>query len=83
MAISVDNDGEPIPPDQQKSIFKSMTRGSGSGIPTLLTNLLLGRFITHKIITAHGGTISVHSAPLVGKTLDVILPRQSGESICG
>ena len=27
VSISVHNEGEPIPPDEQKSIFKPMTRG--------------------------------------------------------
>ena len=76
MSISVHNDSERIPPDQQRSIFQSLTRGSGSGAATRSTNLGLGLFITHKIITAHGGTISVDSAPHVGTTFTVTLPRQ-------
>jgi signal transduction histidine kinase len=72
--VSVHNDGEPIPPDEQRSIFKSLTRGTDAG-STRSANLGLGLFITHKIVTAHGGTISVHSASDVGTTFTVGLPR--------
>ena len=72
--VSVHNYGEPIPLAEQKSIFKPLTRGTDRD-NTRSTNLGLGLFITHKIITAHGGTISVHSAPRVGTTFTVALPR--------
>jgi signal transduction histidine kinase len=74
--VSVHNEGEPIPPDQLKSIFKPLTRGNDGGSNTRSTNLGLGLFITHKIVTAHGGTISVHSATKVGTTFTVVLPKR-------
>lgn len=74
-SISVHNQGEAISPDEQKSIFKPLTRGTGSSRSNQSTNLGLGLFIAHKIITAHNGTISVHSAPDAGTTFTVILPR--------
>ena len=74
--VSVHNDGEPIPPDEQNSIFKPLTRGTDAA-NTRSANLGLGLFITHKIVTAHGGTISVRSAPFVGTTFVVTLPRQT------
>lgn len=77
VALSVHNDSEPIPLDEQKSIFKPLKRGTDSGAATRSTNLGLGLFITHKIITAHGGTISVNSAPNAGTTFTVFLPRQA------
>ena len=77
VSISVKNDGDPIPLDEQKTIFKPLKRGTDSGSAARSTNLGLGLFITHKIITAHGGTISVHSTPGAGTTFTVVLPRQS------
>jgi signal transduction histidine kinase len=74
--VSVHNDGEPIPPDEQRSIFKALTRGADGGASTHSANLGLGLFITHKIVTAHGGTISVHSALNAGTTFTVALPRK-------
>jgi signal transduction histidine kinase len=74
--VSVHNDGEPIPPDEQRSIFKALKRGADGGASTRSANLGLGLFITHKIVTAHGGTISVHSALNAGTTFTVALPKK-------
>jgi len=76
VSISVHNDGDPIPLDEQKTIFKPLKRGTDSGGAARSTNLGLGLFITHKIITAHDGTISVHSTASAGTTFTVVLPRQ-------
>ena len=74
--VSVHNGGEPIPPEQLKSIFKPLSRGIDNGANTRSANLGLGLFITHKIITAHGGTVSVGSASDVGTTFSVVLPKR-------
>jgi signal transduction histidine kinase len=37
----------------------------------------LGLFITHKIISQHGGTISVHSSPGRGSRFTIKLPKQA------
>jgi signal transduction histidine kinase len=78
VTISVHNEGEPIPPDEQKSIFKPLTRGVDGGTNSRSANLGLGLFITQKIITAHGGTISVQSASGAGTTFTISLPRHFG-----
>jgi signal transduction histidine kinase len=72
--VSIHNDGDPISPEDQRFIFKPMKRG-GDGANARPANLGLGLFITHKIVTAHGGTISVHSAADVGTTFTAVLPR--------
>jgi signal transduction histidine kinase len=77
VSVSIHNDGEAIPLDEQKSIFKSLTRGADGGGKTRSANLGLGLFITHKIVTAHGGKISVHSVPKKGTTFTILLPRHS------
>ena len=76
VTVSVHNGGKPIPPDELKSIFKPLTRGADGGSTTRSANLGLGLFITNKIVTAHGGTIAAESAPQVGTTFTVVLPRR-------
>jgi signal transduction histidine kinase len=78
VSISVHNEGEPIPPDEQKSIFKPLTRGVDGATNSRSANLGLGLFITQKIITAHGGSISVQSASGAGTTFTISLPRHIG-----
>ncbi|RYF42100.1 MAG: HAMP domain-containing histidine kinase [Cytophagaceae bacterium] len=75
VSISVHNDGDAIPPDEQNSIFKPLTRGLPRGTDNRSTNLGLGLFITHKIVTAHHGTISLKSDSKDGTTFTVTLPR--------
>lgn len=75
--IAVHNVGDPIPPDQQKTIFKSLTRGThGNSQGAGSTNLGLGLFIAHKIVAAHGGTLSVDSARDRGTTFTAVMPRR-------
>ena len=78
VSISVHNEGDPIPPDQLKTIFKPLTRSTHGGSegtgPT--TNLGLGLFIAHRIVTAHGGTLSVDSAHHRGTTFTAVIPRR-------
>jgi signal transduction histidine kinase len=83
VTLAVHNDGEPISPDDQRSIFKSMTRGTDKVSNPRTANLGLGLFITHKIITAHGGTISVHSTVEAGTTFSIVLPRHAARYAAG
>ena len=74
--ISVHNSGDPIPADQLGTIFDSMIRGRGSGSDAKgSTHLGLGLYITKKIVTAHGGEISVRSTADSGTTFTILLPR--------
>jgi signal transduction histidine kinase len=76
VSVSVHNDGEPISPDEQKSIFKPLTRGADGAANARSANLGLGLFITQKIVAAHGGDISVRSTPDAGTTFILTLPKQ-------
>lgn len=75
--ISIDNDGEPIPPEQLERIFDRFHRasadrrrhGEGAG---------LGLAITRSIVLAHGGRISVRCADGVTRFI-VRLPAAHGE----
>ena len=76
ISISVHNVGAPIPADKIVTIFKSLTRGENVGLEEQgSTHLGLGLFIAKKIVTAHGGTISVVSSAEAGTTFTVQLPR--------
>jgi signal transduction histidine kinase len=75
--ISVHNEGDPIPLDEQKTIFDSLTRGKDSGPEgTGSAHLGLGLFIARKIVVAHGGKISVHSTQELGTTFSAVLPKR-------
>lgn len=71
--ISVHNQGQPIPPSLQPTLFEPMIRGaSGKGD----RGVGLGLFIVREIARAHEGGISVHSTPQDGTTFTVRLPQR-------
>ncbi len=65
--LSVEDDGEGIPPDKVSQVFDpfftTKTDGTGLGLP-----------ICRQIVEAHGGTISVESEPGKGTRVVVLLP---------
>ena len=69
--LTVHNDGPPIPPNAQASIFEPLVRGTSDGIQ----NLGLGLFIARAIVAAHRGEIRVISNHQSGTTFEVLLPR--------
>jgi phosphoserine phosphatase RsbU/P len=71
-SLSVQNTGPVIPAELLPSIFEPFR---GSRNPDKRERLGLGLFITHEIVTAHGGTISVSSST-EGTMFTVRLPRQ-------
>jgi signal transduction histidine kinase len=78
--IEVRDQGLGIPPSEQQRVFEKfyrldpeMARGiGGSG---------LGLYISRKIVEQMDGSLSVHSAPGVGSTFTVLLPRRSTASV--
>ena len=75
--VGVHNDGDPIPLDKQKTIFHSRMRGTGGGFEGAgSTSLGLGLFVAHRVLTAHGGTISVDSSHASGTTFTAIMPKR-------
>ncbi len=72
----VEDDGEGIPPRQQKRILEPFytTRPDGSG---------LGLSIVRQIAEEHGGTVSVKSRPGRGTVVSVVIPDGEGGSAKG
>ncbi|MCU0225540.1 MAG: ATP-binding protein [Acidobacteria bacterium] len=66
--LEVENDGAGMGPGVREQVFEPFfTRGSGTG---------LGLAIVRRIVTDHGGTIVVDSAPESGTRFTIRLPRE-------
>jgi sigma-B regulation protein RsbU (phosphoserine phosphatase) len=72
-SIAVHNQGAPIPPEAQASIFQAMTRGANA--PASGRSVGLGLFIVREIARAHGGNAEVQSSAEHGTTFRVTFPR--------
>jgi two-component system sensor histidine kinase HydH len=75
VTVEIADDGAGIAPERQARLFEPFytTKKGGSG---------LGLAIAHRIVSAHGGTISLSSRPGEGTRISVTLPlraRASGE----
>ena len=69
----VEDHGIGIPPEKLATIFGRFERAVSS---RNFSGLGLGLYIVQQILTAHGGTIEVQSAPQEGCTFKVSLPLQ-------
>lgn len=79
VSISVENDGEEIPPELHASLFDRFFRGDKSRVRPESDSSGLGLPITRAIMAAHGGDISVSSAN--GKTrFTMVFPRRAHEA---
>lgn len=71
VVLAVHNDGPPIPPEVQGTMFEPLVRHvSEAEVPTSL-----GLFIARAIAVSHGGTITVSSTASEGTTFTARLPR--------
>jgi signal transduction histidine kinase len=69
--LSVHNDGAPIPEASRAKIFEPFER---AGAPDDVAGWGLGLSLVRAIAEAHGGTISLESAPRAGTTFTLDLP---------
>ena len=67
LRIDVTDTGVGIPPEEQERIFAAFhtTKPEGTG---------LGLTVARDLVTAHGGTLEVQSAPGKGSTFSMVLP---------
>jgi len=79
VVLTVQNDGVPIPLQNQYQIFDLMHRVSSDDVErNLKKNLGLGLYIVREIVTAHHGGISVSSTEGKGTIFRVQLPKKIG-----
>lgn len=71
-SVSVQNAGEPIPPELLGAVFEPMVRGlTGTGT---VRNVGLGLYIVKEIARAHGGEVSVSSSASEGTRFTLRFP---------
>ncbi len=70
LTLSIENSGDPIPPELIPRIFDRFVRGPGA-----TEGSGLGLSITKTIVDAHGGTISVGNPVVGGVRFTICLPR--------
>lgn len=68
--LAVRDEGPGIAPEQQRTVFQKFGRGRGSR----RAGTGLGLYITRGLARAHGGDVTVESAPGQGATFTVTLP---------
>jgi signal transduction histidine kinase len=73
VAVSVHNQGEPIPLEARESLFEPFRRGAAASRQKNL-GLGLGLYIAQQIALAHGGRIDLDSDAAGGTTFEAVLP---------
>jgi PAS domain S-box-containing protein len=80
VVAEVHNWGEPIPEAIQGTLFNPFRRGERESRTSKTTGLGLGLYISHEVVTAHGGEMDFRSNASEGTTFRVTLPRPGGGS---
>lgn len=75
LELAVQDQGSGIPPDLLERVFEPFQRGSHGG-ERGRTGMGLGLTIVRNIVHAHGGTVTIASAPGQGTTVTVRLPGE-------
>jgi PAS domain S-box-containing protein len=78
IAVTVHNDGPPIPEALRVELFSPFRRGQLDSKAAETSGLGLGLYISREVVVAHGGQIDVRSTPTEGTTFCVRLPRAPG-----
>lgn len=75
LCVSISDNGIGIPEEKQQAIFTKYSEiGNDTSGKNKRQSTGLGLYITKGIIDAHGGSISVQSAPGKGTTFTILLP---------
>ncbi|WP_248342564.1 sensor histidine kinase [Anaeromyxobacter paludicola] len=69
--VEVRNQGEPIPEELRRRLFRPFSRGPRAG------SFGLGLYIVREIVRSHGGAVEVRSTPEEGTSFTVRLPRRA------
>jgi signal transduction histidine kinase len=69
--LTVRDEGPGIPMEHQEAVFGQFERGAA---PENLPGMGLGLWLVRRIVTAHGGTVTLDSSTGAGATFTVILP---------
>jgi signal transduction histidine kinase len=74
--VAIRDDGPGMPPDVMDHVFDPFftTKDVGGGTG-------LGLAISHQVVTAHGGTIDLETAPGTGTTVRIRVPIQQARSL--
>lgn len=78
VSITIHNEGSAIPVEQLAGMFDPFRRGAME-VERSSDGLGLGLYIVERIVTGHGGAVSVESTSATGTTFTVSLPRHAAE----
>jgi signal transduction histidine kinase len=78
VSLAVHNEGPAVPDDLLADIFDPFKRGA-SNTKRSSDGLGLGLYIVERIVSGHGGCITVESASEQGTTFVATIPREGGE----
>jgi signal transduction histidine kinase len=73
VAVSVHNQGDPIPEPDLPEIFQPFKRANGK---RATKGLGLGLYIVERIVSSHGGAVHCQSKAFEGTTFHIVLPRR-------
>lgn len=76
--IAVHNEGNPIPEEKQKEIFKFLTTSNGSGLKKL-KSWGMGLTIVKAVARGHGGHLKLESSVAHGTTFSLVLGKYKNE----
>jgi len=72
--VEIQNQGDPIPPDEFSLVFDPFRRGRKQLAEGSRTGLGLGLYIAQQIAIAHGGTLQARSNAEDGTVFSLRLP---------
>jgi signal transduction histidine kinase len=79
--ISVHNVGNPIPPEDQKALFR-LYRRTDEAVSSFQKGWGIGLALVNGIADAHGGTARVESSLELGTTFSIRLPLDARKAVC-